>query len=540
MRQMPLTSEAQALRDEILAIPCTDEPMMDDVPEYFDLDQLEDLHELALSRSRKAAPELRKLAERFPHFPKLLNYQYVAHMLRNERRQAEAVMKKLAAEHPDYLFTRVEIANKALGRKEHERATAALNPTLSIRDLYPKRDLFHISELKNYYLCVARILAQRGDPQLARGVQAALAEIQHDENADRLISHDVMLANFESNQRRIEKDEKRRITVRPNPLSSQPVAIPRCAFYHEEIADLYEFDMDLPESWITGILALPRETLIRDLVALLDDCIDRTPNFMRDAVVEGEEFAVFHALHFLAEIDGHEACPSLLRLLEMHPKAVDFWLGEFDSYIPQIARIIAGDLPACLAWLKLPAIESRGKGMVTEAMEQIAKCDPSRLPEISVGLGEVLALLIDSPPADNILDTGYLANLISTLTELRANEHLPLIRMAYDKDLIELFNVGEYEVVEEDMAKPMNPPYKWIPMLEQYDRYFDESVDDGDDEDDEEDDGIAYLPPARGLAPATYGTSFNDEPTSQPVLYAGRNDPCPCGSGKKYKKCCLS
>jgi preprotein translocase subunit SecA len=28
----------------------------------------------------------------------------------------------------------------------------------------------------------------------------------------------------------------------------------------------------------------------------------------------------------------------------------------------------------------------------------------------------------------------------------------------------------------------------------------------------------------------------------QPVVKAkkiGRNDPCPCGSGKKYKKCCL-
>ena len=23
-------------------------------------------------------------------------------------------------------------------------------------------------------------------------------------------------------------------------------------------------------------------------------------------------------------------------------------------------------------------------------------------------------------------------------------------------------------------------------------------------------------------------------------LHTGRNDPCPCGSGKKYKKCCLS
>jgi uncharacterized protein YecA (UPF0149 family) len=23
------------------------------------------------------------------------------------------------------------------------------------------------------------------------------------------------------------------------------------------------------------------------------------------------------------------------------------------------------------------------------------------------------------------------------------------------------------------------------------------------------------------------------------VRQAGRNDPCPCGSGKKYKRCCL-
>ena len=24
-----------------------------------------------------------------------------------------------------------------------------------------------------------------------------------------------------------------------------------------------------------------------------------------------------------------------------------------------------------------------------------------------------------------------------------------------------------------------------------------------------------------------------------PFKHVGRNDPCPCGSGKKYKKCCL-
>jgi len=32
-----------------------------------------------------------------------------------------------------------------------------------------------------------------------------------------------------------------------------------------------------------------------------------------------------------------------------------------------------------------------------------------------------------------------------------------------------------------------------------------------------------------------------DTATRQPVVrkdHVGRNDPCPCGSGKKYKKCC--
>ena len=28
-------------------------------------------------------------------------------------------------------------------------------------------------------------------------------------------------------------------------------------------------------------------------------------------------------------------------------------------------------------------------------------------------------------------------------------------------------------------------------------------------------------------------------PQSKPYPHTGRNDPCPCGSGKKYKKCCL-
>jgi uncharacterized protein YecA (UPF0149 family) len=32
---------------------------------------------------------------------------------------------------------------------------------------------------------------------------------------------------------------------------------------------------------------------------------------------------------------------------------------------------------------------------------------------------------------------------------------------------------------------------------------------------------------------------LTDEPYVNPLRNVGRNDPCPCGSGKKFKKCCL-
>jgi uncharacterized protein YecA (UPF0149 family) len=31
-----------------------------------------------------------------------------------------------------------------------------------------------------------------------------------------------------------------------------------------------------------------------------------------------------------------------------------------------------------------------------------------------------------------------------------------------------------------------------------------------------------------------------EKPAANPNRNIGRNDPCPCGSGKKYKKCCLA
>jgi len=44
-------------------------------------------------------------------------------------------------------------------------------------------------------------------------------------------------------------------------------------------------------------------------------------------------------------------------------------------------------------------------------------------------------------------------------------------------------------------------------------------------------------PPTADTEPAG-GYGLPDQPTRNPSRKVGRNDPCPCGSGKKYKKCC--
>ena len=35
------------------------------------------------------------------------------------------------------------------------------------------------------------------------------------------------------------------------------------------------------------------------------------------------------------------------------------------------------------------------------------------------------------------------------------------------------------------------------------------------------------------------GRLFGQQQTSGGIRSVGRNDPCPCGSGKKFKKCCI-
>ena len=96
---------------------------------------------------------------------------------------------------------------------------------------------------------------------------------------------------------------------------------------------------------------------------------------------------------------------------------------------------------------------------------------------------------------------------VSVLIDFRAVETIDIIRDAFQRDVIDISIAGDIEDVEIDLGlrtgrSTPKPKYFSSPFA------FDGLV---------------------GRSP---------DATAKPTKI-GRNDPCPCGSGKKYKKCCL-
>ena len=102
--------------------------------------------------------------------------------------------------------------------------------------------------------------------------------------------------------------------------------------------------------------------------------------------------------------------------------------------------------------------------------------------------------------------------LISYLVDLNAVESIASIGAAFEKDCVDFMIMGDLEDVEialglrEERSDP--PTY---PSLAE-----------------------KLFPPPVVVQNRYLSTYVREEPK------VGRNDPCPCGSGKKYKKCCLT
>ena len=149
-----------------------------------------------------AVPQLLDLIERFPHVPLFYNYLTVAYSYLGENELAAAATELNLERNPDYLFARMNLARQRLEDDDVEGFHRALGNALTLREMYPGRTLFHVSEFAGFMAVVAVYRLREGDWEEAHRISRLLDEIAPGEASTGDLA-DRVAASFHWTVRRI-------------------------------------------------------------------------------------------------------------------------------------------------------------------------------------------------------------------------------------------------------------------------------------------------------------------------------------------------
>lgn len=316
-------------------------------------------------------------------------------------------------------------------------------------------------------------------------------------------------------------------------------------FQHPEIKLLYGWGFDIPAALVKRILALPAETLIPDLELMLEDAAVRYEAY---AALDTEasplplsltSFPV-HAAFFLAELRATGSLGKLLRFLGKDPALVDFWMGDHLSEDLWLAIFKLGkdNLERVQKFVRNHDADTLARAAAVSAVAQVAWHYSARRKEVFAWFESCFNYFRDHFTHDD--EAALLGEAVSEVSNLRAKDLLEVIQELYDEDLVDTSIPGTFVEVQGDMYEPVNNWAK-MPVKSIFDIYqhftdtWDIYSDPGEEEDEQLVTGGGYLSSQNKKKALV---SFN--PNTQPAKKddkAGRNDLCPCGSGKKFKKC---
>jgi tetratricopeptide (TPR) repeat protein len=127
--------------------------------------------------------ELEALVEKHPYAPVFYNYLTVVYSRRDMQAEVERTIDSVLERFPDYIFARLNRAEKLMTAGDSDGALALLGPQLELRGLYPGRKRYHVSEFASYYCMVARYELKRGNRDRAESILDLLWEAAPDDRA---------------------------------------------------------------------------------------------------------------------------------------------------------------------------------------------------------------------------------------------------------------------------------------------------------------------------------------------------------------------
>jgi len=319
------------------------------------------------------------------------------------------------------------------------------------------------------------------------------------------------------------------------------------SFNHPQlIRHLYENGLEIDRDILRDILALPYETLFEDLSAMLDDANERYDYFAEldwassDNDFDGDPLSFpLHALFLISEIGGNDSLDVVFNFfkskssdLEENKEFIEFWLDDhITATVWHIFFHLGKECEQKLAdFLFTRNVYVFTKTSISIALKQMIIHCPERAEAVQKLYESVLERFLAAEVYDeSVFDKALVAHVI--LDYLLTSQHpvLPLIKKLYDRGWVDLRLGGDYEkMIGYSGDVKDHDIYDVVNVIELYDVVVATWA--------------GYQPEQQSVSTKTDYSRVApwDFPNSNIAgLKIGRNEPCPCGSGKKYKKCCL-
>ena len=295
-----------------------------------------------------------------------------------------------------------------------------------------------------------------------------------------------------------------------------------------EIADiLHEFERATGKFARAAVEAAVtrREEVTPELLGVLEETVDRAAQL--DA--EGDYMAHLYAMFLLAQFRETRAYPLVVRFASLPGDLLDSLCGDFitEDLGQVLASVCGGELAGIQSLIENEDTDQWVRGAALSSLVTlVASGQKSRDEIVSYFAGLFRGKLVRK--WSHAWDT-----LVSYSSDLYPEELLVDIKKAYEDDLVDPGYIG-FDDVERDLAmgkerilaRLADNPHRrlvedtvaemgwWACFREDRAK------------------NTTRVAPNSKLSPAP------SSPISRATPKIGRNEPCPCGSGKKYKKCC--
>jgi hypothetical protein len=250
----------------------------------------------------------------------------------------------------------------------------------------------------------------------------------------------------------------------------------------------------------------------KDFIPLLIDILDRTMDDFESAVCDGNYHHIPAAL-LLSQMREPQTYPRLVQLISYNEDDVDYLWGDLltEAYPQMMRDTYNGDISLLTGLIEARSVSSFARAMAlgTYGMYYFDR---------HIGRDEITGFFrhliyevyAGRPNRDDEIVLSYVADVAR---EHQLNELIPDIKTVYSRNGIDEYLCGNYEEYVAEFSDPIylakDLHVDAIQELQKW-KWFEEKESSDDDDDYDTDTKI------------------------------GRNDPCPCGSGKKYKHCCLN